>query len=236
MTSGEPATTSRCAECAMPLAPDQSYCIVCGARRGPLPARIAVALTDIEDHGRPIAPDDPDLTEPQPEAEPESLVSAARAGVVGLLIMLAFGVVIGGAFSSGGLGALANTIVVAVRPSVQQAAQVVTTVSGGGGGGGGRSAGRQRRRGWRWRWGWQWRGCGNDRSDDPGPAPGDRHRQPDADDEPRHRDHPAGDASVDQSRVDDRPRPAGVPAGLGDERRAPVSRNAAQAGGACRQL
>ncbi len=51
--------------------------------------------------------------------------------------MLAFGVVIGGAFSSGGLGALANTIVVAVRPSVQQAAQVVTTVASGGGGGGG---------------------------------------------------------------------------------------------------
>ena len=51
--------------------------------------------------------------------------------------MLAFGVVIGGAFSSGGLGALANTIVVAVRPGVQQAAQVVTTVASGGGGGGG---------------------------------------------------------------------------------------------------
>ena len=49
--------------------------------------------------------------------------------MIGLLVMLAFGVVIGGAFSSGGLGALANTIVVAVRPSVQQAAQVVTTVA-----------------------------------------------------------------------------------------------------------
>src|ERR1700722_1129590 len=130
-----------CAECGAPLAADQAYCVQCGARHGPLPARIAVALADIEDHGRPIAPEEPLLDDnPHPEDEPQNLVSAARAGVIGLLMMLAFGVVIGGAFSSGGLGALANTIVVAVRPSVQQAAQVVTTVSdGGSGGGGGRS-------------------------------------------------------------------------------------------------
>src|ERR1700722_5470326 len=129
-----------CAECGAPLAADQAYCVQCGARHGPLPARIAVALADIEDHGRPIAPEEPLLDDnPHPEDEPQNIVSAARAGVIGLLMMLAFGVVIGGAFSTGGLGALANTIVVAVRPSVQQAAQVVTTVSGGGGGGGGRA-------------------------------------------------------------------------------------------------
>jgi hypothetical protein len=136
MTSGEPATTSRCAECRMPLATDQTYCLHCGTRRGPLPARIAVALADIEEHGRPIAPDDPSLDESQPQSEPENIVSAARAGVIGLLVMLAFGVVIGGAFSPGGLSALANTIVVAVRPSVQQAAQVVTSVAPQTGGGG----------------------------------------------------------------------------------------------------
>src|ERR1700691_3207661 len=137
MPSGEPRTTSRCAECATPLATDQAYCVHCGARRGPLPARVAVALADIENHGRPIASDDPLLDDPQPEVEPENIVSAARTGMIAVLVMLAFGVVIGGAFSSGGLGALANTIVVAVRPTVQQAAQVVTNAGGGGGGGGG---------------------------------------------------------------------------------------------------
>jgi hypothetical protein len=132
-----PPSGAPCAECGAPLAADQAYCVQCGARRGPLPARVAVALADIEAHGRAIAPDDPLLDDdPQPEDEPQNIVSAARAGVIGLLMMLAFGVVIGGAFSTGGLGALANTIVVAVRPSVQQAAQVVTTVSGGGSGGG----------------------------------------------------------------------------------------------------
>jgi hypothetical protein len=96
-----------------------------------------VALADIEDHGRPVAPDDALLDgDPQSQAEPENIVSAARAGVLGLLVMLAFGVLIGGAFSSGGLGALANTIVVAVRPGVQQAAQVVTNVAPSTGGGG----------------------------------------------------------------------------------------------------
>ena len=54
---------SPCAECGAPLATDQTYCVQCGARRGPLPARVAVALADIEDHGRPIAPDDPVLDE-----------------------------------------------------------------------------------------------------------------------------------------------------------------------------
>jgi hypothetical protein len=137
MPSGEPRTTSRCAECATPLATDQAYCVHCGARRGPLPARVAVALADIENHGRPIASDDPLLDDPQPEVEPENIVSAARTGMIAVLVMLAFGVVIGGAFSSGGLGALANTIVVAVRPTVQQAAQVVTNAGGDGGGGGG---------------------------------------------------------------------------------------------------
>src|ERR1700722_12457280 len=137
MPPGEPRNTSRCAECATPLAADQAYCVHCGVRRGPLPARIAVALADIEDHGRPIAPDDPLLEDDsQPKAEPENILPAARIGVIAVLVMLAFGVVIGGAFSSGGLGALANTIIVAVRPTVQQAAQVVTNAGGGGGGGG----------------------------------------------------------------------------------------------------
>jgi hypothetical protein len=127
-----------CAECGAALATDQTYCVRCGTRRGPLPPRIAVALADIEDHGRPIVPGDPLLNdEPQPKAEPESIVSAARTGVIAVLVMLAFGVIIGGAFSPGGLTALANTIVLAVRPTVQQAAQVVTTATGGGGGGGG---------------------------------------------------------------------------------------------------
>ena len=159
-------------QCATPLAPDQAYCVHCGARRGPLPARIAVALADIGDHGRPTAPDDPLLDVPHPEVEPESIVSAARTGIIAVLVMLAFGVVIGGAFSPGGLSALANTIVVAVRPSVQQAAQVVTTVAGESGGGGQSHHGGFRRRRRRW-WRWRWRPGAPKRSHRPRPGAGD---------------------------------------------------------------
>ena len=137
MTSGEPGTVSRCGECGAPLAADQTYCIVCGARSRPLPARVAVALADIEDHGHAMAPDDPVLSDDDSEEEPDDIVSAARGGVIALLAVLAVGVVIGGLTSAGGLSGLANTIVLAFNPGVQPAAQVVAPNPGGGGGGGG---------------------------------------------------------------------------------------------------
>jgi hypothetical protein len=95
-----------------------------------------VAISDIEDHGHAIASDDPMPSEDDEDDEaPEDVVSAARAGIVAVLAMLAVGVLIGGLTSSGGLAGLANTIVLAFRPGVQPAAQVVATSPGGGGGG-----------------------------------------------------------------------------------------------------
>src|SRR6201996_9763381 len=106
MAIDDPEARLRCEEWGPPVATDQASCLVCGARARPIPARVAVAISDIEDHGHAIAPDDPILSESdeEPEDDEESrddLVSSARAGVIALLAMLAVGVVIGGLTSSG---------------------------------------------------------------------------------------------------------------------------------------
>src|ERR1700761_3885609 len=102
MATEDAGTRRSCEECGTPLAADQAYCLVCGARARPIPARVAVAISDIEDHGHAIAPDDPILaaseagSEDEDEGARDDLVSSARAGVIALLAMLAVGVVIGG--------------------------------------------------------------------------------------------------------------------------------------------
>ena len=229
---------SPCAECGAPLATDQAYCVQCGARRGPLPARIAVALVG---HRGPRASDRARgdscrTTNSHPEDEPENIVSAARAGVIGLLVMLAFGVRDRRRVllrwsrcprqhdrCRGPAGRPAGR---AGRHHASPGRRAAAAVRGqpqhfGGGGGGWRRRWRRRRR----------RPRRDDRPREPRPGAGDRHRQPERVDEPWHRDHPPGDAAVDRPRVADRPRPAGLSAGLGDERRPSVSGNAAQVRG-----
>jgi hypothetical protein len=49
------ATKGACAECGDPLAPDQRYCLSCGARRGRLPGAVAGTLAGLSAKGKSIA-------------------------------------------------------------------------------------------------------------------------------------------------------------------------------------
>jgi hypothetical protein len=126
---------SRCAECTRPLAHDQRYCLRCGARRGPLPARIGLTIGEIHERGRSLPVSGVELSNrPAAPAAPRSgdnLVPAARSAAVAILLMLAFGCVVGSLTTPGGVEALARQIVVAVSPApVQPAATAASTGNG----------------------------------------------------------------------------------------------------------
>jgi hypothetical protein len=144
----------RCSECGQPLAHDQRYCVVCGTRRVPLPARVAVAIGDLADGGR--GPDThaaavvPVMDTPAPDPVGD-LLPLARAAAVSILLMLGFGSVLGAATTPGGVTSLASTIVVALSPASHPAPTTIAAVttpaaprtrggSGVGGGGGGTTA------------------------------------------------------------------------------------------------
>jgi hypothetical protein len=145
----------RCPECAHPMAHDQRYCVACGARRGALPAQIAVALDDLADRRQPIAGSAALAADPPSAAADRvgDLIPLARAAAVSILLVLGVGSVIGAATTPGGVTSLASTIVVALSPSSHAAPPTriaavspkagVGSSSGGGGrgsGGGGGSA------------------------------------------------------------------------------------------------
>jgi hypothetical protein len=155
MTPGEPTSgrAGRCAECHERLAQDQRYCLRCGARRGPLPARIAVTIGEIYERGRPLPSSGAELAEGGGPAGgqhtgaetgttgSEGLIGAARAAAVALLVMLGFGCVIGAATAPGGVESLAKTIIVAVSPPSRPAATTVASHQGSSGARSGGSSG-----------------------------------------------------------------------------------------------
>jgi hypothetical protein len=100
-----------CDDCGAPLAHDQRYCVVCGARRGPLPAALAALLGDSGPaHGaRPQEPPAPGV--------PDGLkMPTPRAAAVAVMAVLAFGVVVGTLVSPAEDSAASAPIVVAVAP------------------------------------------------------------------------------------------------------------------------
>jgi hypothetical protein len=129
---------SRCAECAGPLAHDQRYCLRCGARRGPVPARIGLTIGELHERGRPLSGSGAELSTPSAVAatprDSDSLVPAARSAAMAVLLMLAFGCVVGSLTTPGGVEALAHQLVVAVTPArsarVPSAAATANTGSG----------------------------------------------------------------------------------------------------------
>ena len=127
---------SRCAECACPLAHDQRYCLRCGARSGPLPARIGLTIGEILERGRPRPASGAELAGPPAAADPprgDNLVPAARSAAVAILLMLAFGCVVGSLTTAGGVPALAHQLVVTVnppRPAPVQTTAATNTGSG----------------------------------------------------------------------------------------------------------
>src|ERR1700733_13681068 len=52
-------SAGRCTSCASRLASDQRYCVNCGTRRGPLPARVEATLGEMRRNGAPAPVTDP---------------------------------------------------------------------------------------------------------------------------------------------------------------------------------
>jgi phosphatidylinositol-3-phosphatase len=99
-------TNGHCAECAEPLAPDQRYCLACGARRGPLPDAAARLI-----FGAPPAPEAPD----DPEEAPRGFaMPGPRAAALAVMAVLAFGVVVGTLVGPPALSAADTPLLVAV--------------------------------------------------------------------------------------------------------------------------
>lgn len=127
----------RCGECSGPLAHDQRYCLRCGARRGPLPARIGLTIGEIYERGRRVPHSGTALSAPPEPAPSQSdpLVPAARSAAVAILLMLAFGCVVGSLTTPGGVEALASQLVVAVSPSSAAPVRSASTAANGAGNG-----------------------------------------------------------------------------------------------------
>ena len=144
-----------CPHCGDAMAHDQRYCLACGARRGPLPTRIALRIGELHERGRRGNRTDAQLaaaaaasgasgaTRADPDGADDrlgDLIPAARSAAVALLLMLGFGCVIGAATAPGGVESLAHTIVVAVSPGSHPASTTMASSGGGGSGAGGGSS------------------------------------------------------------------------------------------------
>jgi phosphatidylinositol-3-phosphatase len=94
-------TGSACAECGGPLAPDQRYCLTCGARRGGLPGAVAGTLAALSAKGKDSAAAARDKA-PKPAGDGEggwSWMPSPAAIAIAVIGMLALGVGIGSAMS-----------------------------------------------------------------------------------------------------------------------------------------
>ena len=131
----------RWVECDSRLAYDQRYCVVCGARRGALPAYISGVIGGIRERGESVAVGAPLPSEPEPESSRfDAWLGAPRAAAVAVMGMLGFGVVVGSLVSGSAASTLAP-LIVALSPSTQHSASTPQGGSAGGGGGGGGGGG-----------------------------------------------------------------------------------------------
>ena len=93
------AAVSACASCGAGFAADQRYCLQCGERLGPLPAAVASWLTIVPSDSPAAAPPPAAAAPPAAEEEDESLsryMPEPRAAAVAVMVLLAFGVLLGG--------------------------------------------------------------------------------------------------------------------------------------------
>jgi phosphatidylinositol-3-phosphatase len=106
-------TGSTCAECGNPLAPDQRYCLNCGARRGRLPGAVAGTLAALSSKGKGIAAAaGAKAGKPKGEGEEAgwSWMPSPPAIAIAVIGMLAFGVGLGSAMSEIASSAPLSTI------------------------------------------------------------------------------------------------------------------------------
>ncbi len=92
-----PPSPEPCASCGAPLAPDQRYCLECGARRAYLSSTLAGAV-----RGAPVLRAVPEDAAAQPPAPRASATPAVIAGVGVLLLAMGVGVLIGRSSASSG--------------------------------------------------------------------------------------------------------------------------------------
>ena len=102
-----------CSDCSARLAPDQRYCVECGARRGPLPRALAERIGVLPRDRLGRAPDSEDLDGPR-----ETITASPSVLAVAVMALLAFGVLVGSAVSPvQESGAEAPVLVAVVAPA-----------------------------------------------------------------------------------------------------------------------
>jgi hypothetical protein len=110
----EPAGQGNCTECGKPLAPDQHYCLSCGARRGLLPGAVAGTVAAATAKGEAAAPGD-GTPAPASDGDGEgdagwSWMPSPQAIAIAVIGMLALGVGLGSAMSEIASSAPLSTI------------------------------------------------------------------------------------------------------------------------------
>ncbi len=114
----DPAGQASCTECGGPLAPDQRYCLSCGARRGRLPGAIGATVAAVTSKGKGIAAAAGSAVGSKPKGEGEgdgedgswSWMPSPAAIAVAVIGMLALGVGLGSAMSEIASSAPLSTI------------------------------------------------------------------------------------------------------------------------------
>jgi hypothetical protein len=113
----DPAGRATCTECGNPLAPDQRYCLSCGARRGRLPGAIGATVAAATAKGKEIAAAAGSAVGSKPKGDGDgedgswsSWMPSPAAIAVAVIGMLALGVGLGSAMSEIASSAPLSTI------------------------------------------------------------------------------------------------------------------------------
>jgi phosphatidylinositol-3-phosphatase len=112
----DPAGRATCTECGNPLAPDQRYCLSCGARRGRLPGAVASTLGAVAAKGKGIAAAaGAKGSKPKGDGDGEkggwSWMPSPPAIAIAVIGMLALGVGLGSAMSEVASSAPISTLI-----------------------------------------------------------------------------------------------------------------------------
>jgi hypothetical protein len=115
-----PAHPGKCASCGAASGDDQSYCLECGARRGPLPAAIAGQIASLLRRDRDLdEAEDGEAEELDAEspAPSDNFMPTPRAAAVAVMGMLALGVLLGSATSQLAQSAGLSSILLEAAPA-----------------------------------------------------------------------------------------------------------------------
>jgi len=103
-----------CAVCAAPLRHDQRYCIACGERRGPLPSAIATLIAAGLRAGD-VFPEDGLGDDADADRDLLGWMPPPRTAALAVIVLLAFGVLVGSAVSPPAESAPSSPVLVALQ-------------------------------------------------------------------------------------------------------------------------